>query len=76
MQIEQIDRDAAAKLTGDEAMAYGMADLSDAVQAFARHRPNTAPNPPAQTHRRTSSTISILCGDHILMVNKVCGSSS
>ncbi|WP_066045882.1 MULTISPECIES: hypothetical protein [Sphingomonadales] len=38
MQIEQIDRDAAAKLTGDEAMAYGMADLSDAVQAFARHR--------------------------------------
>ena len=36
--ITQEDRDAAARLTGEEAMAYGMADLSDAVQAFARHR--------------------------------------
>lgn len=36
--VIQADRDAAAALTGEEAMAYGMADLSDAVQAFARHR--------------------------------------
>jgi len=36
--VTQADRDAAAELTGEEAMAYGMVDLSDAVQAFARHR--------------------------------------
>lgn len=36
--VEQIDREAAFALTGYEPMAYGMSDLSDAVQAFARHR--------------------------------------
>lgn len=36
--VTQADRDAAAALTSDEAAAYGMSDLSDAVQTLARHR--------------------------------------
>ena len=36
--VTQADRDAAAAFTSDGMMAYGMADLSDTVQAFARHR--------------------------------------
>ena len=38
IEVMQEDREAAARLTGEEAMAFGMADLSDAVQSFARHR--------------------------------------
>jgi len=50
--VTQADRDAAATLTGEEAMAYGFADLSDAVQAFARHRLSTTPIPETDDYRR------------------------
>lgn len=38
VEVTQEDREAAAELTGYEAIAYGMSDLSDAVQTLAHHR--------------------------------------
>lgn len=62
LKVEQADRDVAAAITGDEAMAYGMSDLSDAVQRVAKHREDTA-LPLRELLARASVAISDHAGD-------------